>query len=113
MKVVTNSSFPTSIGRPARLRRAKLLVAAAILTATLTLKTTSLASGLYNTGVDQNGNVLADGQPDPHYWIVDAPVNALPLRPVTVDSTAWQFSAGWLPNDSTGSTGSRPGPSSG
>ena len=66
----------------------------------------SVATGLFNTGVDDSGTVLADGRPDPHYRIVEAPVGPLPLQPVTVDSLAWQFSV-WYPNDPAGSRGSK------
>jgi len=51
---------------------------------------------LYSSGVDDNGIVLPDGQPDPHYQLVEAPVGPLPLQPVTVDSSAWQFFV-WVP----------------
>jgi hypothetical protein len=66
----------------------------------------SISVGLYNTGVDDNGIVLADGQPDPHYQIIEAPDVPVPIQPVTVNSDAWQFGV-WVPNDATGSDGSK------
>lgn len=44
-------------------------VAAAIggLSTAATAQSTPLDLGLYNTGVDDSGNLLADGAPDPHY----------------------------------------------
>lgn len=60
--------------------------------------TTSAAAlsitGLYTTGVDNAGNVLADGAVDPHYTILETGTSA-----ITVDSSSRPGS--WFPNSST------------
>lgn len=56
-------------------------------------------SGLYNTGVDNNGKLLADGVVDQHYTLIQNPNNSGPNAQV-VNSTGWQFVV-WKPNGPT------------
>jgi hypothetical protein len=62
--------------------RSKGFTLAAVL-ATLMSGTAGAATitTLYNTGVDDAGNVLPDGSADPHYALVTVPPRGLRLRP--------------------------------
>ena len=58
--------------------------------------------GLFNTGVDASGNVLAPGQAEQHY-VIDASTNgalSLPNTPTVATSTSWSA------NDAAGAPGS-------
>jgi hypothetical protein len=60
------------------------------------------ATGLWNTGVDADGDVLADGVTDPHYTLVSVPA---PLTPGAAFKSSGN-PASWLANDPAGSSGS-------
>ncbi len=58
--------------------------------------------GLYNTGVDDDRNVLWDGAEDPHYKLVVNPDDPAVTVPVVQDSTAFPIVAGpWVANSDT------------
>jgi hypothetical protein len=55
--------------------------------------------GFYNTGVDHEGNALADGEFDPHYVFLSNP-DSLTRQPIVHDSTVFPIVAGpWLANN--------------
>jgi hypothetical protein len=58
--------------------------------------------GLYNTGVDNDRNVLWDGSEDPHYKLAVNPDNPAVTVPVVQDSTVFPIVAGpWVANSDT------------
>lgn len=58
--------------------------------------------GLYNTGVDDTGTVLADNSADPHYILLFNPDNAVSTTAIVQDSTAFPIVGGpWLANSSS------------
>jgi hypothetical protein len=58
--------------------------------------------GLYNTGVNNSGAVLADNTADPHYVLLFNPDNAVSTTAIVQDSTAFPIVGGpWLANSST------------
>jgi hypothetical protein len=63
-----------------------------------TLTVLSPIPGFYNTGVDHDGNALADGEFDPHYLFISNP-DSLTRQPIVHDSTVFPIVAGpWLAN---------------
>lgn len=56
---------------------------------------------LYNTGVDAQGQLLAAGNPDPHYALISAPAPDQPGAALAVIPNGFPFNGYWLPNGTT------------
>lgn len=71
-------------------------------------------TGLFNTGVDGTGTVLAGGVDDPHYTIVSAPTPAgmsdVVLNPINGSWSANDAVSQWIGPDQYGSTGNNGDP---
>jgi hypothetical protein len=80
-------------------KRIRLGIAVFALTAVSSVSAYAGAVGLYNTGVDASGNVLAGGNADPH-WASSVGTNYV-LSP-----SLGNYYSAWTPNGTTGSPGS-------
>lgn len=70
-----------------------------VTTAVATVKVLERISGVFSTGVDATGAVLADGATDPHYKLVLNADDPAVTEPVVQDSTVFPISDGtWLFN---------------
>jgi hypothetical protein len=58
-------------------------------------------TSLYNTGVDNTGNVLADGVADPHYRITAAPAPDAPGAAQVALQNGFPLNAPWVPDGTT------------
>lgn len=88
-----------------------LIVSAAIILSLAGISTAApLVPGLYNTGVDSSGLLLATGTPDPHYLIVGGP-SLVQWKASTVDPfwLANSSSSLWLSPTGIGNAGSTVG----
>lgn len=67
-----------------------------------TLTVLDRVPGLFNTGVDNQGDPLADGEVDPHYRLTANPQDPASSDAIVEDSTAFPIVSGpWVPNTSS------------
>ncbi len=83
----------------------KVTVLAALLTLPLQISADAIP-GLYNTGVDDSGTVLADGSTDPHYSILETGGNAILLAPAHGAYVPNSTDSKWVWQQANGQPGS-------
>ena len=76
----------------------RILALSIALVAAFSMNAQASVTGLYNTGVDNSGNVLPYGSTDPHYTIVSSPDGG-PLPEKTMDSSGGFPIPPWLGDD--------------